>query len=106
MTAPQRSNPDQMLWRLLTLATGLVASEITVWMVARVWRLVRGDEPPRPPGAPGSDRAASLRWALASGAAVAVSHVLARRVTAEAWKAATGSYPAGVATEATEATEA
>ena len=93
MTAPQRSTQQQVMWRVVGLATGLIAGEITRWALTIVWERVRGDEPPRDPGAPGTDRGAALRWALASGAAVAVSQLVARRLSAEAWRAATGSYP-------------
>ena len=45
MTAPQRSNPDQMLWRLLTLATGLVASETERQIVIIALDMIVEDRP-------------------------------------------------------------
>lgn len=37
-------------------------------------------------------------WAVASGVAMAVTRLVAQRGAAEAWKAKTGSYPAGLET--------
>ncbi len=96
MTAPQRSTQQQqVMWRVVGLGTGLIAGEVTRWALTIAWEKVRGDEPPRDPAAPGIDRAAALRWAIASGAAVAVSQLVARRVSARAWQAVTGSLPPG-----------
>jgi hypothetical protein len=39
-----------------------------------------------------------LAWAAACGVAIAVARLVAQRGAAEAWKKATGSYPAGLET--------
>ena len=37
-------------------------------------------------------------WAAASGVAMAVTRLVAQRGAAEAWRASTGTYPAGLET--------
>jgi Protein of unknown function (DUF4235) len=86
---------ERIVWRGVGLASGLVAVAATRWALTTVWERVEGREPPTNPASPGSNWTEALTWALASGAALAVSSLIARRGAAEAWKAATGSYPAG-----------
>ena len=87
---------QRQVWRGVGIATGLAAGVTTRWLLVRLWRAVEGDEPPGNPAAPGTTWPAALIWALASGAALAVARLVAQRGAAEAWKAATGSYPAGL----------
>ena len=87
---------QRQVWRGVGLASGLAAGMTTRWVLVRVWTAVEGDEPPGNPAAPGTSWPAALTWALASGAALAVARLVAQRGAAEAWKTATGTYPAGL----------
>ncbi len=89
------SNIEKVVWRAVGIVSGLVAVTVTRKVLTTVWKQVEGDDPPTNPGQPGTNWAEALTWAIASGAALAVSSLLARRGAAEAWKAATGSYPEG-----------
>jgi hypothetical protein len=88
-----RADAERVVWRAVGLVSGLVAVAVTRKVLAVVWTRVDGDEPPTDPAAPSTNWAEALTWAVASGAAVAVSSLLARRGAARAWKAATGTYP-------------
>ena len=72
------------------------AGAATRWLLVGCGPTVEGEEPPGNPAAPGTTWPAALTWALASGAALAVARLVAQRGAAEAWKTATGSYPAGL----------
>jgi len=86
---------EQATFRVVGMVSGLIAVTVTRKILTTVWKQVEGDEPPTNPGTKGTNWTEALTWAVASGAALAVSSVVARRGAAEAWKAATGSYPEG-----------
>jgi len=87
---------QRQVWRGVGLVSGLAAGAVTRWALVKLWTTVDGDEPPGIPAAPGTTWPAALAWALASGAALAVARLVAQRGAAEAWKTATGTYPAGL----------
>ena len=89
------SNIEKIVWRAVGMVSGLVAVALTRKVLTTVWKQVEGDDPPANPGQPGTNWAEAITWAVASGAALAVSSLLARRGAAEAWKVATGNYPEG-----------
>jgi len=62
------------------------------------WRRTVGGDPPTNPASPSTRWSEALTWAVASGVAMAVTRLVAQRGAAEAWKATTGSYPAGLET--------
>jgi hypothetical protein len=90
---PTRADADRLLWRVVGLVSGLAAVAVTRRVLNLVWKQVEADGPPVDPSSPTTNWAEALTWAVASGAAIAVSSLLARRGAARAWKAATGSYP-------------
>ena len=87
---------ERQMWRVVGIATGLVAGLATRRLLVMAWTAVQGDEPPGNPASPGTTWPAAITWALASGAALAVARLVAQRGAAEAWRTATGSYPAGL----------
>ena len=87
-----------MLWKVVGLASGAAAGAATRTALRTGWRRARGSEPPANPASPSTSWPEALIWALASGVAMAVTRLVAQRGAAEAWKASTGSYPAGLET--------
>lgn len=57
----------------------MAAGVLTRKAMVAGWTKFRGNEPPLNPAAPGVSWANALSWAIAMGAAMGVSHVLARR---------------------------
>ena len=89
------SSAEKVAWQAVGLVSGLVAAQVTRKVLSTVWKQVEGEEPPAGASNTGKNWTEAVVWAVASGAALAVSSLIARRVSAEAWKAATGSYPEG-----------
>ena len=87
-----------MLWKVVGLASGAAAGAVTRAALRTGWKRARGSEPPANPASPSTSWPEALIWALASGVAMAVTRLVAQRGAAEAWKASTGSYPAGLET--------
>ena len=87
-----------MLWKVVGLASGAAAGAATRAALRTGWKRARGSEPPANPASPSTSWPEALIWALASGVAMAVTRLVAQRGAAEAWKASTGSYPAGLET--------
>ncbi len=77
---------------------GIAAGSATRAALRAVWRRTRGGNPPTNPAAPSTRWSEALTWAAASGVAMAVTRLVAQRGAAEAWRAKTGSYPAGLET--------
>ena len=78
--------------------SGIAAGSATRALLRASWRRTRGGDPPTNPAAPGTKWSEAFIWAVASGVAMAVTRLVAQRGAAEAWKATTGSYPAGLET--------
>ncbi len=91
------STMDQrQVWKLVGIGSGVAAGAVTRVVLERVWQAVQGEEPPGNPASARTNWAPALIWAIASGAALAIARLVAQRGAAEAWKTATGSYPAGL----------
>lgn len=97
---PERTVPTmggtkkRLLWQGISAGVAALAVVVTQRVLGIVWRKVRGEPPPDP-----ADRkvtwAAALTWAMAMGVGVAVARVVAARVSAEVWEAATHEAPPG-----------
>jgi len=60
------------------------------------WRRFRGGDPPTNPASPSTTWSEAIAWAVSSRVALAVTRLIAQRGAAEAWRKATGSYPASL----------
>jgi hypothetical protein len=87
-----------MLWKVVGLASGAAAGAATRAALRAGWKRARGTDPPANPASPSTSWSEALIWAVASGVAMAVTRLVAQRGAAEAWRASTGSYPAGLET--------
>ena len=81
------------MWKVVGIASGVAAGMGTRKVLRAGWRRTKGGDPPTNPAAPSTTWSEALGWAVASGVALAVAKLVAQRGAAEAWKAATGSYP-------------
>lgn len=86
----------RMLWKAVGSLSGVGAGWTTRVLLRAGWRRTRGGDPPANPAAPGTAWSEAIIWAAASGVAIAVTRMVAQRGAAEAWRATTGRYPAGM----------
>ena len=86
----------RLLWKVVGLLSGAAAGSATRFLLQAAWRRTKGGDPPANPASPSTGWSEALTWAVASGVAMAVTRLVAQRGAAEAWKASTGSYPAGL----------
>jgi hypothetical protein len=87
-----------LMWKAVGLASGAAAGAATRAALHAGWKRARGSDPPANPAAPGTSWSEAVIWAASSGVAMAVIRLVAQRGAAEAWRASTGSYPAGLET--------
>jgi Protein of unknown function (DUF4235) len=66
---------------------------VTQRVMGIVWRKVRGEPPPAGPGDQKVTWTAALTWAMAMGVGIAVARLVAVRLSAEVWEAATHEAP-------------
>ena len=83
----------RLLWRGLSTGTAAVSVVVTHRLLAIVWRKVHGTPPPEGPADRRVTWGAALTWAAAMGIGVAVSRLIAVRLSARAWEAATHEAP-------------
>jgi hypothetical protein len=83
-------------WKVLGGVAGAAAGWTTRTALRALWRRGKGEEPPDNPASPQTSWGEALLWAAGSGVALAVVRLVAQRGAAEAWRSATGSYPADV----------
>jgi len=88
----------RLVWKLVGSLSGIAAGSATRAVLRAGWRRSMGGDPPTNPASPSTRWSEALIWAMASGVAMAVTRLVAQRGAAEAWKATTGSYPAGLET--------
>ena len=86
----------QTVWRGVGLVSGVAAGYGARRLLVVVWRRIDGSAPPTNPLSSRTTVPEAVAWAVASALAVTVARQVARLGAAEAWKAATGSYPDGV----------
>jgi hypothetical protein len=83
-------------WKLTATASTLVAARLTAKAVTGGWKKVKRSDPPANPAAPSTGWGEAIGWAAASGVAIALARLAARRGAAGVWKKATGHLPPGL----------
>jgi len=86
----------QRTWRVFALLAGVAAGGATRALLTWLWRAARHEEPPGNPADRDTGWTGAITWAVASGAALAVTRLVAQRGAAEVWRTATGDYPEGL----------
>jgi hypothetical protein len=87
---------SKVAWKATATLSTLVAARMTAKAVTGGWKKVKHTDPPANPAAPGTGWGEALGWAAASGVAIALARLAARRGAAGAWRKVTGSLPPGV----------
>lgn len=87
---------SKVAWKVTATASTLVAARLTAKAVTGGWKKVKRSDPPANPAAPGTGWGEALAWAGASGVAIALARLAARRGAAGVWKKATGHLPPGL----------
>ena len=83
-------------WKVTATASSLLAARLTAKAVTSGWKKVKRSDPPANPAAPSTGWGEAVGWAAASGVAVALARLAARRGAAGAWRKATGHLPPGL----------
>jgi Protein of unknown function (DUF4235) len=83
----------RLVWQVVSAGAAALAVVVTQRVVGIAWRQVRGEPPPDGPADRKVNWATALTWATAMGVGVAVARLVAVRVSAEVWEAATHEAP-------------
>jgi len=85
-------------WQALSIIGGALAGLATRQLMVLTWRAVAGTEPPDNPADRRTSWPEALAWAVSVGVGVGVSRLVASRLSAAVWEAATNEAPPGVDT--------
>lgn len=80
-------------WNATVVAAAAVAGVAMRHAVKGSWKLASGAEPPENPAAPDVDWREAVAWSVASGVAVGLARLLARRSAAAWWEEREGHRP-------------
>ena len=83
----------RLAWKAISAGAAALSMVATQRVVATVWRKVRGAPPPQGPADRRVTWGAAMTWAVAMGVGVAVSRLIAVRLSAKAWEMATHEAP-------------
>jgi hypothetical protein len=80
---------QSLLYKAISAGAVALSVVVTRFVLDKIWRAVRGEAPPKGPDDRRVGWQPALMWAVAVGVGVAVARVVAVRVTADVWEAAT-----------------
>ncbi|HUG00553.1 MAG TPA: DUF4235 domain-containing protein [Longimicrobiales bacterium] len=84
---------EEKVWEGGSMLAAGLAGLAAHQLLKVVWRESQGEEPPENPAASGVTWPAALGWAVASGVAIGLAHVLTRRGATAAFRAMSGGDP-------------
>jgi hypothetical protein len=87
---------SKVVWKVTAVGSSLVAARLTAKAVTGGWKKVKRSDPPANPAAPDTGWGEAVAWAAASGVAIALARLAARRGAAGVWRKATGQLPPGL----------
>jgi hypothetical protein len=82
-----------LLYKAISAGAVAFSVVLTRRVLDMLWRAIRGEAPPTGPDDQRVGWQPALMWAVAVGVGVAVARLVAVRVTAEVWEAATHEAP-------------
>jgi Protein of unknown function (DUF4235) len=94
--AQMSQTAEKTAWKVLGTGLAILSGIVVRKLLMAVWRRTTKHDPPTNPGAPDTTWVEALGWALASGAAVGVSRMVAARGATAGWQRVTGTLPPGV----------
>jgi hypothetical protein len=83
----------QFAWKILNAVAAGVSVVVTQRLLGAVWRWFGGGPPPKGPADRKVTFGAALTWAVSMGVGVGVARLIAVRVSARVWEAATNEAP-------------
>jgi hypothetical protein len=83
----------RLVWKLVSAGSAAVSVLVTQRVLAAAWRRFGSGPPPKGPDDRRVSLGAAVVWAASMGVGVAVSRLLAVRLSAKAWEAATHEAP-------------
>lgn len=83
----------RLAWKAVSAGSAAVSVVVTRRVLTAAWRRVGGGTPPEGPYDRRVSLGAAVVWAASMGVGIAVSRVLAVRLSARAWEAATHEAP-------------
>jgi hypothetical protein len=92
----------ERMWKLVSVATGLLAGLLARRLIRGVYGIVRKDTAPVTPfdsSNPQFSWPDAVLWAAAAGIGLGIAKVVSARLAAFGWKAATGTLPPGAVEE-------
>jgi hypothetical protein len=95
----------ERMWKLVSVATGLLGGLLTRRFFRLVYRIVRKDTAPVTPFDPTNPQFSwtdAVLWAATAGIGLGVAKVVSARLAAFGWEAATGTLPPGAVEEAAD----
>lgn len=81
------------VWKAAVVGLAAVAGVAMRHAIKGTWKAARGSEPPENPAAPDVDWREAVAWSVASGVAVGLARLLARRSAAAWWEEREGHRP-------------
>jgi hypothetical protein len=82
-----------LLWKLLAVASAVMAAQAADSALTVIWRGATGSKPPTVPEDPETSMAEALGWAALSGAIIGVARMYATRRAAAYYVKSTGEMP-------------
>jgi hypothetical protein len=102
--APDMISRERM-WKLVSVATGLLGGLLARRLIRGVYQIVRKDTAPVTPFDPRNPQFSwpdAVLWAAAAGVGLGIAKVVSARLAAFGWEAATGTLPPGAVEEPTD----
>ena len=87
----------RLLWKAVSAGAAAISVVVTQRVLVATWRRVGGGAPPDGPDDRRVSFGTALVWAAAMGVGIAVARLLAVRLSARAWEAATHEAPPAAA---------
>jgi hypothetical protein len=83
----------RLAWRALAIGSGVLAGIATRAALTTAYKRIQHADPPVNPVSKKTSWPEALTWTIAVAVSMGITRVVAQRGAAEAWHAATGSYP-------------
>lgn len=84
---------EETLWGAVGTGSAILAAIAVRKLVTGGWKRWKGAEPPDNPADPSVDWTEAIAWSVASGVAVGLGRLIAKRAAAGAWEKRRGENP-------------
>lgn len=84
------------VWKAVVVTAAGIAGVAMRKGLKSGWKAIRGADPPENPASPDVDWREAVLWSVASGTAVGLARLFARRAAAAEWRRRFGTLPPGL----------